>query len=123
MALGKITEYTVISVIIKKQYIERERYKYRIMVLHTFVGRNSVVGIATRYGLGDQGIETRRETIFFHARPDWLWGPSSLLYNGYQVSSHGVKQSGRDTSSRTEVKDRVQLHLYSASGTPRPILG
>ena len=108
------------------QYIERERYKYRMMVLHRFVGRNSVVSIATRYDLGGPGKESRRGAILFDTRPDWLWGPSSLLYNGYQVSSQGLKRSGREfdhISSGAEVKDRVELHLYSPSGTPRPLLG
>jgi hypothetical protein len=124
--LGKITEYTGISVIIKKQYMEHERYKYRMMVLHRFVGRNNLVGIATRYGLGSPGMESRQGAIFFHTRPDWLWRPSSLLYNVYQISSQGVKRSERDfghTPPGSEVKNRVELHLYSPSGTPRPLLG
>ena len=70
--VGKITEYSGITVMIKKQYIERERYKYRMMVLHRFVGRISVVGIATRYGLSGPGIESRRGAIFFYTRRDWL---------------------------------------------------
>jgi len=30
--------------------------------------------------------------------PDWPWGPSSLLYNGYLVFSGGKEQPGRDTN-------------------------
>jgi hypothetical protein len=44
-------------------------------VLH--VGRDKSVGIVTRYRMagGDE---------IFRTRPDWPWGPPSLLYNGYR---------------------------------------
>ena len=45
---------------------------------HDAAGRDSPVGIATRYGLSGPGIE-------FRTRPDLPWGPPSLLYNGYRV--------------------------------------
>jgi len=48
----------------------------------------SSVGIATRYGLGGLEIESRRGEIF-RTRPDRLWGPPSLLYNGYRVFPRG----------------------------------
>jgi hypothetical protein len=50
--------------------------------------RDSVVGIATRYGLEGPGIESRWGEIF-RTYPDWLRGPPSLLYNGYQVFPGG----------------------------------
>ena len=31
----------------------------------------------------------------FRTSPDQTWGPTSLLYNGYQVSFPGVKRPGR----------------------------
>jgi hypothetical protein len=38
--------------------------------VHAYVGRDSVVGIATRNGLDGPGIETRRERDFSHpSRP------------------------------------------------------
>jgi hypothetical protein len=49
----------------------------------TFRTRDSSVGIATRYGLDDPGIE------IFRTRPDGLCGPPSLLYNGYRVFPGG----------------------------------
>jgi len=58
------------------------------------VGRDSSVGIATPYGLGDQGIESRWVEIF-RTTPDRPWGPPSLLYNGYRFYFPGVKRSGR----------------------------
>ena len=48
-------------------------------------GRNSSVGIATRYGLDGPGIESRLRGEIFRTRPDRPWGPHSLLYNGYRV--------------------------------------
>ena len=52
---------------------------------------------------------------------------SSLLYNGYWVSFPGVKRSGlgvdHPLSSSAEVKERVELYLYSHSGPSWPVLG
>ena len=55
-------------------------------------GPGKVVGIATGYGLGGPGIESRWGEIF-RLCPNRPWGPPSLLYNGYRVFL-GVK-SGR----------------------------
>jgi hypothetical protein len=49
---------------------------------------DSVVGLATRYGLEGPGIESRWGEIF-HTYPDWLRGPPSLLYNGCRVFPGG----------------------------------
>ena len=63
------------------------------------VGRDSVVGIATRYGLHGPGFELRR---------------------GYRVFSPRVKRPGHVVSypppSSAEVKERVELYLYLPSG-------
>ena len=63
----------------------------------------------------------------FRTRPDRIWGPPSLLYNGYWVSFPGVKQSGRGVdhtpTSSAEVKERLELYLYSPSGPSRPVHG
>jgi hypothetical protein len=48
------------------------------------VGRDSAVGIATRYELDGSGIKSSRGEIF-RTRPDRPWGLPSLLYNGYRV--------------------------------------
>jgi hypothetical protein len=58
------------------------------------VGRDSSVGIATRYRIDGPGIEFRGGELF-HTRPDWPWGPPSLLYNEYRLSFPGVKRPGR----------------------------
>jgi hypothetical protein len=59
-------------------------------------GRDSLVGIATHYGLGwtVRGSNPGGGEIF-RSRPDRSWGPPSLLYNGYRVSFPGVKRPGR----------------------------
>jgi hypothetical protein len=48
--------------------------------------RDSVVDLATGYGLDDRGFGVRvpvGTTLFFSpGRPDRLWGPHSLLSNG-----------------------------------------
>jgi len=53
------------------------------------MGRDSSVGIATRYGLNGQGIESRWGGVIFRTRPDRPWGPPSLLYKGYRVFPRG----------------------------------
>jgi hypothetical protein len=55
-------------------------------------GPDSSVGISTDYGLDSPGTETRWEEIF-RKRLDLLWGPPSLLYNGYRVF-YGGKAAG-----------------------------
>ena len=50
--------------------------------------RDSVVSIATRYGLEGPGIDSRWGEIF-RTYPDRLRGPPSLLYNGYRVFPGG----------------------------------
>jgi len=70
---------------------------------YTTVGRDSSVGIATRYGLVGPGIELRWGRDFPHpSRP--------ALGTGYLP---GVKRPGRGVdhppSSSAEVKERVEL--------------
>ena len=62
----------------------------------------------------------------FRTRPDRPWDPPSLLYNRNRPSFPGVKQLGRGVNhpslSRAEVKEIVELYLYSASKS-WPVLG
>ena len=57
-------------------------------------GRDSSVGIATRYGLDGPGSNPGGGEIF-RTRPDRPWGPPSLLYNGYWVFPGGKVRPGR----------------------------
>jgi hypothetical protein len=55
-------------------------------------GPGNSVGVATGYRLDGPEIESRWGAIF-RTRPSRLWGPPSLLYNGYRVFL-GVKRPG-----------------------------
>jgi hypothetical protein len=88
----------------------------------------SSVGIATRYGQDGPDIESYLgEGEIFYTRSDRPWGPPSLLYNGYRVSFPGVKRPGRGGNhppqSSAEVKERIELYLYSPFGPSWPVVG
>jgi hypothetical protein len=85
------------------------------------VGRDGVVGIATRYELDGPGIESQ-------------WGEGARFSAPVQTSCTmgtgsfpGVKRSGRGVDhpplSSAEVKERVELYLYSPSRPSWPVLG
>ena len=61
---------------------------YIARILRRIVGRDSSVGIATRYGLTVRGSNPSGGENF-RTRPDRPWGPPSLLYNGYRVIPGG----------------------------------
>ena len=90
------------------------------------VGRVSSVGIATHYGLDGPGIESRWGRNFPHpSRP--ALGPTSSPINWFRISFPGVKRPGRSVDhlplSSAEVKERVELYLYSPSGSSWLALG
>jgi len=82
-------------------------------------------GTTYRYHL--QGSSSLSVGEIFCIRPDRPGGSLSLLYNGYRVSFPWVGRSGIDANhpppSSDEVKERVELYLYSLSGPSRPVLG
>jgi hypothetical protein len=57
-----------------------------ILVLTYSVSRCSSVCIVSAYGPGDRASmpEKGGGFFFYPLRPDRLWGPPSLLYNGYR---------------------------------------
>ena len=57
------------------------------------VGRDSSVGITTRYETGRSGDRIPEGGEIFRTRPYRSWGPPSLLYKGYRVFP-GVKAAG-----------------------------
>jgi len=91
-----------------------------------YTGRDSAVGIATRYGLDGPEIESR-----------WRRGLSAPVQTGpgahptsYTLGTGffpGVERPGRDVDpaplSSAEVKERVELYLYFTSGPPQPGVG
>ena len=79
-----------------------------------------------RYGVEGPGIEFRWETSIFGTRPDRLWGPPSLLYKGHHFITEGKADRAwrwPPTPSGAEVKERVELYLYSTSGPSWPDIG
>jgi hypothetical protein len=95
-------------------------------ISHHFVSRDSVVGIATRYGLDGPGVESRWGRDFSQQSTPNL----GTTQPGMQrVSSlfPGVKQPGSGVDhpppSSARVKGRVELYLYSPSGPSWPIVG
>jgi hypothetical protein len=82
----------------------------------TIKGRGSAVGIG--YGLDDRGIGVRVPVgprIFTPPyRPDRLWGPPSLLYNGYRALFPGVKRQEReaDHSPRLVPRSRKRGSIH-----------
>jgi len=90
------------------------------------VGLNSSAGIATRYGLNGPGIESRWGARFsapvqtgsgVHPASHTM-GTGS--FSGVKRPGHGV---GHTPLSSTEVKDKVELYVYSPSGPSWPVLG
>jgi len=62
----------------------------------------------------------------FRTCPDRPRGPPSFLYNGYRVFPGGKAVGAwrwSSTTSSAEVKERVELYLYSPSGPSWAVLG
>jgi len=82
--------------------------------------RYSPVGIATRYGLAGPGIECRWG-VRFSAPVQTGSEAHPASYTTDTGSFPGVKRSGRGVDnplpSIAEVKERVDLYLYSHSGS------
>jgi hypothetical protein len=82
------------------------------------LGRDSSVGTETRCGLGGPGIESRWGPVFPHPSTTALGHTQSpvqlvqSLFPGGKASGAGVDHS----PSNAEVKERVELYLYSPSG-------
>jgi hypothetical protein len=94
--------------------------------LSDIVGRDSVVGIVTRYEQDCPGIESRWGRDFQHSSRPAL-GPAQPPVQWVPGHSPGVKRPGRGVDhpppSSTEVKERIELYLYSPSGPSWPVLG
>ena len=103
--------------------------KHYIELVHdcfVHVGRDSSVGIATRYGLDGAGIESRWGASFSApVRNDP--GAHPTYYTMGTGSFPGVKRPGRGIGHPTtycaEVKERVELYLYSTSEPSWPVIG
>jgi hypothetical protein len=85
--------------------------------------RDSSVGIATGYGLNDRRVGVRvsvKARSFSSPRcPDRLWGPPSLLSNGYR----GVKRQGREADhSPTTSAEVKKMWIYISTPSLRGIV-
>jgi len=89
------------------------------------MGRDSSVGISTSHRLDGPGIETWWGRDFLHPSRQDL-GLPSLLYNGYRVFL-GVRRLERSVEHpppyNAEVKETVELYLYSPYGPSWPVIG
>jgi hypothetical protein len=88
-------------------------------------GRDSSVGIVTRYGLDGPVIESRWVARFSTPVPT---GPGTypVSYTRYWISFPGVKRQGRGVDhpppSNAEVKETVEIYLYTPSGPSWSVL-
>ena len=89
-------------------------------------GRDSPVGIATSYGLDGPGIESRWQARFSAPVQNGP-GAHQASYTMDTGSFPEVKQQGRGVDHpppfSAEIKERVELYLYSSSGASWPVLG
>jgi len=108
-------------------YLLTSQYCVIILDFHSHLrSQDSVVGIATHYGLDGSDIKSQ-----WRARFSTPVQTSSEAHPAFCTmgigSSPGVKQLGRGVDSpppsSAEVKGRVELYLYSPSGPLWPVLG
>jgi hypothetical protein len=82
---------------------------------------DSSVGVATRYGLDGPGIESRGGGAKFSSPVQIGSEAHPASYSMGTGSFPGVKRPERgvdhSTPSSVEIRERVELYLYSPSGT------
>jgi hypothetical protein len=98
---------------------------YYYFLCFSIGGRDSSVGIATCYGLDGPRIESRWGAIF-SAPVQTGCGVDPASYSMGTESYPGLKRPGRGVyppPSCAEVKERVELYLYSLSGPSWSVVG
>ena len=108
-----------------KPWDKHEQKKMNICCYPFLAGRYSAVGIATCYELDGTGIESRYGARFSTPVQNGL-GAHPASYTMCSGSFPWVRRPGRGVDHpppfNSEVKERVQLYLYSPSGAPWPVL-
>ena len=88
--------------------------------------RDNSVAIATRYGLDGPGIESRWRRDFPHPSRSAL-GPTQVPIQWVPGVFAERKEPRRDVNhpppSSAEVKQTVELYVYSPTGPSWPVLG
>jgi hypothetical protein len=110
--------------------LTRTLYVYRVYQMRqdirslvwAMVSRDSVVSIATIYGLDDRrvGVRVLAGSRIFSSqnRPGRLWGPPNLLFNGYGGAlSSGVKRPGREIDHSPPTSAEVKK-MWISTSTP-----
>jgi hypothetical protein len=91
------------------------------------VGRNNSVGMATSYELDGKGIQYWWGLNFPQPSRPVLWSIQPPVQWVLGLFSQGVKRKNVELNhfppNSVEVKERVQLSLYSPSGPTRSVLG
>jgi len=89
MEYGSIGPYDVeLKMYLQNILTDGKRIFFFNFVLHV-VGLDSVDSVATRYGVDGPGSSPGGGEVF-RTRPDWPWGPPSLLYKRYGVIPGGI---------------------------------
>jgi hypothetical protein len=117
--------WSVLAVIVVKGNKTSNLRAFKLGKEYGTVGRDSAVGIATRYGLDGPEIESRWGRDFPHP-PRPALGSTQLPIQWVPGLLLGVKRGrGLDHPhpSSAEVKERVELCFYSPSGPSWPVLG
>jgi hypothetical protein len=96
--------------------------RFNIISFLSIGSRDSVVGIATGYGLDDQEVGVRvpvGSRVFSSPhRPHRLWGPPSILSNGYRGFSWGVKRPRREVDHSPPTSAEVNKTWIHTSTPP-----
>jgi hypothetical protein len=70
------------------------------------------------YWLDGPGFDPRRDLCCSPTRPDRLWDPPILLYNGYRGSFQGLKRPGREVNHPPPSSAAVKNEWRCTSAPP-----